>query len=361
MAKKLVLFGAGKIGRSFIAQLFSQGGYEVVFTDTNSRVIDALNHFEKYSVEIKDNKPDTIEVTRVRGIMADQRQAIVNELADCELMATSVGLGALPHVLPVIAEGVLNRFKLSPDKPLDIIIAENMRDGDIYFRQQLATLLPHDFPADRYIGLIETSIGKMVPIMDEAIAQTDPLLVYAEAYNTLILAKNSFRGTRPQIDGLSYKDNMKAWVDRKLFIHNFGHAAVAYLGHQRNPQWKYVWEPLEDSDFRQLIKETMMQSATALQHLYPHEFSLNQLEEHTDELIARFRNRWLGDTIFRVGCDLARKLSATDRVMAPLNTARQYGLPVDKIEQVLQAGYRFRATDESGRMLDGDREYLKTL
>jgi len=32
--KKLVLFGAGKIGRSFIGQLFSRGGYEVVFMDS---------------------------------------------------------------------------------------------------------------------------------------------------------------------------------------------------------------------------------------------------------------------------------------------------------------------------------------
>jgi sugar/nucleoside kinase (ribokinase family) len=38
--KKLVLFGAGKIGRSFIGQLFSRGGYEVVFVDVNEKIID---------------------------------------------------------------------------------------------------------------------------------------------------------------------------------------------------------------------------------------------------------------------------------------------------------------------------------
>ena len=40
---KLVLFGAGKIGRSFIGQLFSRGGYEVVFIDVFKPVIDELN------------------------------------------------------------------------------------------------------------------------------------------------------------------------------------------------------------------------------------------------------------------------------------------------------------------------------
>jgi len=45
---KLVLFGAGKVGRSFIGQLFSTGGYEVVFIDINKPVIDALNISGQY-------------------------------------------------------------------------------------------------------------------------------------------------------------------------------------------------------------------------------------------------------------------------------------------------------------------------
>lgn len=361
MSKKLVLFGAGKIGRSFIAQLFSRGGYEVVFIDKDKRIIEALNQVRKYTIEIKDTTPINIEVTNVRGLLADNRRSILNEIADCDLLATSVGLGALPHILPVIAEGILNRFKLYPERPLDIIIAENMRDGDTYFRHHLTLLLPPDFPTDQRIGFIETSIGKMVPIMDEAFSQSDPLRVFAEAYNTLILAEKRFRGPRPQIDGLSFKENMKAWVDRKLFIHNFGHAAVAYLGYQHNPQWKFVWEPLEDSNFRMQIRETMIQSAAALLSLYPKEFTLPMLESHIDELIQRFRNRWLGDTLFRVGCDLARKLSPTDRVLAPLNTAKQFGLPYDKIEKVLLAAYGFKATDDRGRMLERDILYLSTI
>ena len=33
--KKILIFGAGKIGRSFIGQLFSRAGYELVFIDAN--------------------------------------------------------------------------------------------------------------------------------------------------------------------------------------------------------------------------------------------------------------------------------------------------------------------------------------
>lgn len=43
MKKKLVQFGAGNIGRSFIGQIFSQNGYEVVFIDLNQTLIQNLN------------------------------------------------------------------------------------------------------------------------------------------------------------------------------------------------------------------------------------------------------------------------------------------------------------------------------
>ncbi|MBA7563374.1 Mannitol-1-phosphate 5-dehydrogenase [subsurface metagenome] len=36
--KKMIQFGAGNIGRSFIGQLFSRSGYEVVFVDINKKL-----------------------------------------------------------------------------------------------------------------------------------------------------------------------------------------------------------------------------------------------------------------------------------------------------------------------------------
>jgi len=49
---KLILFGAGKIGRSFIGQLFSRAGYKVVFVDKDERLIEALNRQHSYKLKI---------------------------------------------------------------------------------------------------------------------------------------------------------------------------------------------------------------------------------------------------------------------------------------------------------------------
>ena len=71
--KKLVLFGAGKIGRSFIGQLFSRSGYEVVFVDINETVIHELNEKHRYKVVIKSDSEETIWVENVRGVMGSDK------------------------------------------------------------------------------------------------------------------------------------------------------------------------------------------------------------------------------------------------------------------------------------------------
>lgn len=57
---RLVVFGAGNIGRSFVGQLFARAGYEVIFIDVDVALVAALNREGRYRVEIKDRRPETI-------------------------------------------------------------------------------------------------------------------------------------------------------------------------------------------------------------------------------------------------------------------------------------------------------------
>jgi mannitol-1-phosphate 5-dehydrogenase len=358
--KKMVLFGAGKIGRSFIGQLFSRGSYEVVFVDISRAIIDRLNVEKSYKVVIKSELPDQeLEIRNVRGILLHNREEVIEELSTASIAALSVGQQGLPLAIPLIAEALEIRLSKMGNCPLDVIIAENMRNADAFISIELAKLLPDNFPLESMIGLVETSIGKMVPIMPMAIAESDPLLVYAERYNTLILDQKGFKNLIPDMEGLAPKDNMKAWVDRKLFIHNLGHATAAYLGFAKFPQAVYLYEVLADSEILDRTRATMLQSAQILIALYPGEFSTVQLTAHIDDLLSRFQNRALGDTIFRVGCDLFRKLSPDDRLVAPILSARKLQLPHDLILDALMAAISFRATDENGNFHPADTEFFK--
>ena len=357
--RKIAIFGAGKIGRSFIGQLFSLSGFEVVFVDINKKLTDELSRLQQYKVVIKSETVDEVLIiNNVRGVCLNDFDNVINELASATIAALSVGQQGLLDALPVIAMALVKRREQFGDWPLDFIIAENMRNSDQYLLNELAKYLPLDYPQDMLVGLVETSIGKMVPIMTHKDFEKDPLQVFAEPYNTLIVAKKGFKNPIPEVHNLAPKENIKAWVDRKLFIHNLGHATAAYLGFRKYPQAINIYEVLEDPGIFDTTRKTMLQSANILIALYPEEFTVSQLTDHIDDLLYRFRNKALGDTIYRVGCDLYRKLSPEDRLVAPINAALNLNMPYDLIYNSLLAAITFRATNEQGEYLPADLNFF---
>ena len=354
---KLVLFGAGKIGRSFIGQLFSRGGYEVVFIDVYKPVIDELNRRHHYNVVIKGDPQTVLNIQNVRAVYAGEEQKVIQEIVSASIVAVSVGQNGLRSIIPLLAKGIIKRFDCVQALPLDIIIAENLRNAAEFMRAQFKIALPSGYPFEQRVGLIETSIGKMVPIMLQKDMEEDILQVFAEPYNTLILDKRAFKNPIPDIEGLAPKQNMKAWVDRKLFIHNLGHASAVYLGYLAHPDATYLYEVLSDSQLRDVVRKTMLQAADILLAKYPGEFTIGSLTDHIDDLLRRFQNKALGDTLFRVGCDLKRKLSSQDRLSGAIHLARELKLPYDLILKSLVCGCHFGATDEAGKRLQSDLEF----
>lgn len=357
-SKKLVLFGAGKIGRSFIGQLFSRSGFEVIFVDINEKVISELNLKKRYKVIIKSDEGDEdIWVENVRGIHGKEIVSVANEIAEADLLAMSVGQKAIPFIAPVIAKGIELRDQKHPEIPLDIILAENLREAAKVIGDELNKYLDNSISLENFVGLIETSIGKMVPIMPASAEEEDPLLVYAEPYNTLILDQKAFKNPIPEVVGLAPKENMPAWVDRKSFIHNLGHAAAAYYGFNKYPDLKYLYEVIAKKDVCESTRNTMLQAADILMKVYPDEFTKVDLTAHIDDLIHRFGNKALGDTVFRVGQDLYRKLGPEDRLVGALRLALKYRMPYDRILYIIACSIGFRATDEHGTQSESDLNF----
>ena len=356
--KKLLLFGAGKIGRSFIAQIFSKDGYEIIFVDISQYIVDQLNLYKRYPVYIEDTSRETIWVENVSALHSSQRKEIIEEISQCQLIAVSVGRAGLPSTCELISKGIMLKQERSPQDKTDIIVAENLRDADLYMRKELMLHLPGSFPFEKVVGIQETSIGKMVPIIPDEIIQQDPLAVYAEAYNTLIVS-SGFLNETPEVSGLSLKKNIKAWVDRKLFIHNLGHSVAGYVGNFLHPGRKFIYEVLKDEKVELAARTAMKEAAQVLMHIYPGEFSDEHLEAHIHDLISRFKNVALGDTVFRVGCDLERKLSRDDRFMSPIRHAIELNLNYSSILYGYRCAMHFKATSDQGTSVAKDIEIVR--
>ncbi len=356
MRPLFIQWGGGNIGRSFIGQVFATSGYHVLFIDIDRRLVEALNSQKMYTVEsVSSQGVEKILVEHVSAVPATDQEAINDAVIRAELMGVSVGRRAWPLIAPSLAQSVLKRYETSPSNPLDIILAENIHGARQYVSSLLKTYLPGNFPLDTYVGLVETSIGKMVPLQDA----DDSLTLRAEPYNELIVNREAFHGI-PAVKGLSPVHPIEAYVDRKLFIHNLGHAVTAYLGYHKHPEETYIAKVLDDDELYGQVRETMLEAAEVLIHTYPAVFSYASLSEHIDDLLYRFQNPVLKDTVYRVGRDLKRKLRFDDRLMGVIIHAQKHGLTWKRVGTAYLAAITFDAVGPAGECLESDRIFIES-
>lgn len=310
---KAVMYGAGNIGRGFIGMLFSASGYEVTFIDVAEKLIDALNREKTYPVRIVSNEGfEDIDVERICSVNGNNTEAAAQAIAEADIMATAVGVNILKYIVPNLAAGIRRRIQAG-GSPLNIIICENLIDADKLLAKLIRAELsePEQDWFDKNIGLVEASIGRMVPVQTEEMKAGNPLRICAEKYDFLPVDKAAFKGEIPDIKNMVPYEPFDFYIKRKLYVHNMGHAICAYLGLYTHKD--YIYEAIDDINIQSIVQNAMLESAMALTHKY--RMPTEDLVKHFQNLLYRFTNKALKDTCKRVGADPRRKLSPTDRLI----------------------------------------------
>jgi len=299
-----------------MGQIFSQSGYELIFIDISESVIETLNRDGRYPVRIMSengSKDDWIE--GVRAINGSNTGEAADAIAAADCMAVSVGVRAMKFIAPVIASGIKKRIALNGN-PLDIIICENLLDAGKILADLIKEYLDNGEKIffDENIGLVDASIGRMVPVQTPQMQDGNPLRVCVEKYCFLPVDKTAFRGKIPNLAGMYPVDNFEFYIKQKLFIHNMGHAVCAYMGMIRGN--KYICETVSHGGILFVAQNAMTESALALSSRYNVPFA--DIHCHIMDLLLRFSNSALGDTCARVGADTVRKLGANDRFIGAI-------------------------------------------
>ena len=342
--KKAIMYGAGNIGRGFIGKVFSDSGYEVCFLDIMQDVIDEMNRRGEYTVRIVSNEGETDTTVRpVRAVNSTTEQA-VQEIADCDIMATAVGVNILPRVAPAIARGVIARMEQS-GRPLNIFLCENQLEVDVLMRGWLYACFNDEQKkwADENLGLVEPSIGRMVPPLTPEMRAKDKLLICVEPYCELPVDRDAFKGEIPDLVGLVPYSPFEFYIKRKLFLHNGGHALCAYLGNLKG--YEYIWQAIADPEIREAARASMLASAHALIAKFGEGVREN-VESNVDDLLRRFQNRALKDTVARVGADPVRKLRRNDRVVGAALFCLEQGVDPSPIITGIVAALKFDRADD---------------
>ena len=327
VGKTAVMIGAGNVGRGFVGPAFTASGYETVFIDIDAELVKEINKRGEYPLRLFSPDGEAVDMM-VRGVRAvesrDMSEASA-EIARASICATAVGVRAMPDIARLLAMGLAVRARTEGAGPLDTIVCENMIDAGAKLKGHVMDVLPAGFGSavELISGYPEAVIGRMVPIQTDGMKDGDPLRVCAERYSFLPVDRAAFKGDIPNIEGMVPLDRFDYYVKRKLFVHNLGHAAIAYLGLLKG--YELIADAAADAEIMFMAAGAMRESAAAL--ACENSGDASNLNRHVDNLLYRVASRALGDTCKRVAADPVRKLGRHDRLVGAIENCREYGLP----------------------------------
>lgn len=331
--KKAIQFGAGNIGRGFIGALLSQADYHVVFADINEEMINELNNKKSYQIHILDLEQRQETITNVSGVLSNGPD-IVQTIEDADIITTAVGPNVLKIIASTLAAGIEAR-RSSGQGTLNIIACENMVGASSHLKEQVYTHLSAEARAyaDEHVGFANCSVDRIVPPYEGE----NILDVGVESFYEWIVEEPSLKGDTTHIPGMKLTDNLLAYVQRKLFTLNTGHAITAYLGFLAGTET--IEESINNETIRSVVRQAMEESGEAL--IKKHGFDKDEHYKYIDKIENRFKNPYIRDEVIRVGREPLRKLGAADRLVGPANMAIEYGLPHEALLTGIAAAFHY--------------------
>ncbi|KAJ3001191.1 hypothetical protein NUW54_g6589 [Trametes sanguinea] len=325
--RKAIHFGAGNIGRGFIGPLLVDSGYHVVFADVNKDIIQKLNEQNSYEVLILDEESEQrASVSDVSGVVSTSDD-IVHVFADpaVDLVTTAVGPQILEKIAVTIAQGLHARREADAG-PLNVIACENMINQTTTLRNHVFEHLTDD---DK----------------DGSKRTATPLDVGVEGFYEWVVDEKALHRTRPDVKlkGVKLTTSLDAYIERKLFTLNCGHAITAYLGFLKG--YNTIDEAIRDEDIRETVRNALLNEGGAALRK-KHNFDKEEYRQYVEKTMERFANPRLKDDIVRVGRQPLRKLAKGDRLLGPAYMAREYSLPIDNLAKGITAAFLYEVPDD---------------
>ena len=351
----VVILGAGRIGRGFVADLFAAAGYRLVLVDQSAELVAALRAEGRYTVVCAENaerRHDHV-ITGYETYTTGQHTEITRAVATADLLAVAVFPDAFGTVAQSLLPGLAQRRQERPDAALDILLCANLSHAAAHFRAALDAAAAEEMRAylDDRVGLVESLVMRMVADPPAAEREREPLLVWTNGLAQFPVDGRAFRGLVPDVPGLRTVNDMRAEETRKLYTYNMCHAALAYLGSLRG--YEFTVDCLADPWVRNEAEAALDEISRALQAEYG--FAPDEMARWNAGVIAQTDNPTLGDRVARHGADPRRKLKRSDRLVGPALLARAQGIPPVHLVRAIAAAFCFRNPDDPGAVYVRER------
>lgn len=337
--KQVIQIGAGNIGRGFMGAILEQAGWHVTFADVSKAIISEINEKKCYTVHVQDVESAEITVRNIDGVLSGSDE-FLEKAAYCDLITTAVGPRVLPVIAVSIAEGLRRRMAAGNGACMNVICCENGLRTTTRLKNEVVKHLNTEELAfvEAHVGFADCAVDRICPKPNFV----SPLDAAVESYYEWDVERAAWKGELPEVAGMTFVDDLMAYLERKLFTLNSGHAICAYLGHLKG--YRTIRESIADPVIGETVYRAIYESGEGLIRA----FSFDAAAHHAyiDRIFRRYQNPFLEDEVIRVGREPIRKLDPADRLVKPMRTAVSYGLPVDHLVVGTAAALRFDCVED---------------
>ncbi|MBD0288839.1 MAG: hypothetical protein ICV79_25950, partial [Flavisolibacter sp.] len=333
MNKEVLIIGAGKIGRGFIAHLFYRSGYKIWLLDASKKMVELLNEEKKYRVDLAGESNDRTEyITIEKAFTLEDKGKVAAVVNNIDIMASSVGAANMEKVAAYMKDIFMATGR---KEVLNWIICENANHPAKKIRN---VLLQNANPElEEFVrlklGLVETQVLRTGMPAKEEIMIKEPLALRMQDWWTLPLDRDAFIGPIPEVKGFVPKANFSSELLRKLYTFNGTNGPIAYVG------WANGYKILHESAlaYPDYFREIQEESAYGLIH----EFGLDEKEQREFMALAmkKYTDPALNDQIERNANDSKRKLGTEERLVGPALLCLKHGKVPYAYAKAIAAAY----------------------
>lgn len=311
---KIVVIGAGKTGRGFIARLLQEAEKEIVFVDKKEELVHKLKAEKEFEVRFFGDVRKPYKVNNFTAYTWKE-EGLKTVFAQAELIFVSVGGQNLKEV-----GGEISKV-LAEEKHYYIITAENASKPSVVLKEAIGK---------ENVTVSESTVF-CTTIEDEGIH------INSENYPYLQCNAELLEGYVPEAETIKVISNFSDFLTRKLYTYNAASCVIAYLG------WKKGYSNYADAANDEEILELLDKNYEATNRVLCKEFGYEPEDQKEFALLSKqkFCDRTIVDTVARNARDPQRKLTAGERIMGPIGLMYKYGEDASVLEKTAAAAIAY--------------------
>ena len=336
LTKIAVHFGAGNIGRGFIAPVLQGNGYNVIFVDSSEDLVNKINIEKRYEINsYNGNSTDNNLIEKITAIHTEQGKQLKEILNIASVITTSVGQNNLPFLASLLNQHV--------EEKVDLIAFENMYRASSYVLEQEEGL-------SKKIQQYDVVVDKIVPLQE-----TESLNVVVEDFGSIVFDQDQYSNKLLELTEVVSKGDYEKEFTKKLWLLNGLHVCLAYYGLSKGVD--YIHELYEQKEHEEFILEINREYLKAYT-LYSRQ-ETDQVKHYQDEINNRFKSNKSQDQTSRVARNPEIKFSISERVQGPLHYLINNDEEVTAIKEVIQIIFNNKFEQVEG-FSDFSRDYLSS-